>query len=82
MRTVGRYLQTLSFYMGMINGFISATIVGISWLTAEMYRIKVRAEWDTLSLSMPGVSLDDAMVSTSQSSQLHVVYISLLTDCS
>jgi hypothetical protein len=38
---IGRYLQKLSFYLGMMNGFISVTIVGISWLTAEMCKYTV-----------------------------------------
>ena len=32
---LGLRLRNLSFYCSMINGFISATMVGIAWLTAE-----------------------------------------------
>jgi hypothetical protein len=59
---IGKYLQQLSFYMSTVNGFISMCIVGVSWLTAEMYRIDVMANWDELQLTMPeGMSLDQAM---------------------
>ena len=58
---IGKYMQQLSFYMSTVNAFISMSIVGISWLTAEMYRIDVMSNWDELQLSMPGVSMEDAM---------------------
>eukprot|EP01043_Picozoa_sp_COSAG02_P021702 COSAG02_NODE_1110_length_14511_cov_30.804122_1_plen_2917_part_00 len=59
---VGKYLQQLSFYMSTVNGFISMVIVGVSWLTAEMYRIDVLANWDELQLSMPeGMTVEQAM---------------------
>lgn len=59
---VGNYLQQLSFYMSTVNGFISMVIVGVSWLTAEMYRIDVMANWDELQLSMPeGMTVEQAM---------------------
>lgn len=32
---VGNRLRNLSFYASMINGFISGTMVAITWLTAE-----------------------------------------------
>jgi len=58
---IGQRLQKLSFYFAMVNGFISATMVAISWLTASMYAIHVKANWATLQHEMPGMDMDMAM---------------------
>jgi hypothetical protein len=58
---IGARFQQASFYLAMINGFLSLIIVGVSWLTASMYTVEVKAKWAELSVSMPGFSMEDAM---------------------
>ena len=64
---IGQKLQKISFYFAMVNGFISATMVAISYLTASMYAIHVKANWDTLQYEMPGMSMEMAMKRASMS---------------
>eukprot|EP01047_Picozoa_sp_COSAG01_P048014 COSAG01_NODE_4638_length_4859_cov_7.638967_4_plen_297_part_01 len=58
---IGARFQQASFYLAMINGFLALIIVGISWLTASMYAVEVKAKWAELSVSMPGLSMENAM---------------------
>lgn len=53
---IGKYLQRLSFFSGMVNIFVSVSIVGMAYLTADMYKYTVKANWDELSVDMPGAS--------------------------
>merc|ERR1712166_1051989 len=40
---------------------ISISIVGVSYLTASMYEVAVRANWDSLSADMPDMDMNQAM---------------------
>jgi Ca2+-binding EF-hand superfamily protein len=62
---IGARFQQASFYLSMVNGFLSLIIVGISWLTAPMYAVDVKAKWADLSASMPDFSMEDAMARVS-----------------
>jgi Ca2+-binding EF-hand superfamily protein len=58
---VGAFLQELSFRFGMLNMFIAMAIAGMSYVTATMYAIQVRANWDEMSLEMPDYTMDQAI---------------------
>jgi len=58
---IGRALQKAGFYIAMVNSFLSVTLVGVSWLTADMYKIEVQANWKELSATMPDMDMNQAM---------------------
>ena len=43
---LGQRLQKLSFYFAVINGSISVAMVAVSYLTAGMYSVRVKANWE------------------------------------
>jgi len=47
--------------MAMVNTFISFTIVGVSYITADSYAITLKADWETLSKDIPDMSVEQAM---------------------
>ena len=68
---IGKHLQKISFYLSAVNSFVAISIVGISWLTAQMYRIKVLAQWP-LACGTGAECVDSCSVCTDLSLEAYI----------
>ena len=59
---IGQRLQQLSFYISTFSTCISVAMGAISYITADMYAVYVRADWKNLQLEMPGMRCAKVLV--------------------
>lgn len=58
---IGKHFTQLSFYVSTVASCISIGMAAISYMTADMYEVNVRANWENLKVDMPDFTMDEAI---------------------